>query len=62
MKRPDELYHEAMSKLAKLDDTDPARSHREADLIILDYLRAIGEPQIALAFEDARRRIGFWYA
>ena len=55
-------YFEAMSALANLPDDDPEASHREAELILLAFLRTNGHPQIADRFEETRRRIGFWYA
>ena len=55
-------YNEAMQSLAALPDDDPERGHREAELILLQFMRTNGHPQIAERFEETRRRIGFWYA
>ena len=55
-------YEQAMKAFRKLDEDDPAAAHREAELILIGWLRANGQPQLATAFEDARRRVGFWYA
>lgn len=55
-------YNEAMIAFDKLDDEDPEVSHREAELILLQFLRTNGQIQIADRFEQKRRQIGFWYA
>ena len=42
------------------DDQDAA--HSLAEDIICEYLVVIGAKQLADAFEEARDRVGFWYA
>ena len=36
--------------------------HYDADLKMIEYLKSIGEDEVARAFKECRRRVGFWYA
>ena len=51
---------EAIKKLHALKDCDdPERAHGEADDVLIEYLRAIEEPEIAGAWEVISPK---WYA
>lgn len=41
---------------------DQEVAHGEADDILCEYLRSIGESEVADAFDAASDEIGFWYA
>ena len=41
---------------------DSESLHGEAEDILLDFLRSQGHSEVANAFEEARDRVGFWYA
>jgi len=41
---------------------DPESDHGVAEEILCEFLRSCGHMDVADAFEEARDRIGFWYA
>lgn len=53
---------ETARRIRELDESDPEGTHREAELIVMDFLRRNGYPCVAEAFEHKRREVGFWYA
>jgi hypothetical protein len=53
---------EALKKLAEAKDTamnDPECGHREADIIICDFLTALGYADVVKAWDDIEPK---WYA
>lgn len=52
---------EAVESLKDISD-DPEIGHREAEEILCAFLSANGFPEVASAFDEARDRLGFWYA
>lgn len=36
--------------------------HCRADFVVCEVLRSVGCEEVAKAFEEARERVGFWYA
>lgn len=52
---------EAIKKLDELPD-DAEISHPLADEVLLEFIRSKGYQDVAYAWEQARARIGFWYA
>ena len=62
-KRKPITSREAVEKLnAMAAESDAEQSHSEADEILCDLLRSLGYGAVANAFEDAKARVGFWYA
>jgi len=55
-------YSEAIKQLEALESGDPERAHIEAEDIICNYLKEIGATEIVEAYDEARERVGFWYA
>jgi hypothetical protein len=53
---------EALDKLGPPNPSDPESDHAAAEQILCDFLRGIGYGNVASAFENARERVGFWYA
>lgn len=55
---------EVVSQLTAMltDRYDPEAQHSTADLLLVEYLREIGETEIADAFEKARGQVPFWYS
>ena len=53
---------EAINELHLLQEGDPESAHGRADGILIEFLESSGYPELADAYEDARSRIGFWYA
>lgn len=47
---------EAAAKLNALQNAHPANAHREADLLLCDYLDSIGHTKIAAAYRDLMRK------
>ena len=54
-KAMDELN--AMSELS-----DPEIEHGDAEDVLCDFLKEVGYGDLADAFDQARERVGFWYA
>lgn len=52
---------ESVHYLNNLPVSDSEASHYNADMMLVAYLRSIGETQIAMAWERASERIGFRY-
>ena len=48
--------------LRALTGANPEDAHEVADRMLLEMLRAAGMGDVADAFDEARCRIGFWYA
>ena len=58
-----ESLKKAVKQLNDMEsDSDPEIEHGNAETILCDYLRTIGAAELANAFNDARDRVGFWYA
>lgn len=57
----DALAREIAARLKTMRE-GPEDSHREADQLVLDFVRQIGHANVAEAFEECRRKNGFWYA
>lgn len=55
-------HDEAIKRLQSLSKGDPEDSHRVADGVLLRYLEHNGGEDIAKAWRDANKLIGFWYA
>jgi hypothetical protein len=53
---------EAVAQLDALSWNDPETAHGRADEILCEFIRAIGHAEVAVAFEAAADRVGFWYA
>lgn len=53
---------EIVECLRAMHEGDPEEQHLEADNLLCEYLRAIGHSEVATAYEEARRRVEFWYA
>ena len=54
---------DAIRKLNALPaDTDEEWAHREAEEIVMRFLREIGCGEVSDAFKSARDRVGFWYS
>lgn len=54
---------EAIVELRSHDtEGDPEIAHSDADEVLLEVLRSNGFGEVADAYEQTRRRIGFWYA
>jgi hypothetical protein len=53
---------DAIDMLNALDDSDPESAHVTADEILCQLIRDIGYGDAAKAYEETRKRIGFWYA
>ena len=53
---------EAINALANLQKDDEERAHHQADDVLIAVLKANGLDSVAQAWEDAKCRIGFWYA
>ncbi len=51
---------ERLNKLVGGDDEETA--HGEADLLLCDALIACGRSDVVSAWQEARDRVGFWYA
>ena len=51
-----------INRLQTIPYTDPEIAHAEADALVVAYLRAIGETEVADAWQRAGERIGFWCA
>ena len=51
-----------LETLRSLHTGDAEVAHSEADKVLLGFLREIGHRAVADAFEDARSRLGFYYA
>lgn len=48
--------------LSELDGRDSEACHKQADQILLAFLRANGNAAVADAWEEAKSRVGFWYS
>lgn len=55
------LVADTCNALNALDD-DPESGHAQADEQLVAFVREIGYSDVAEAYEQARRRVGFWYA
>jgi len=55
-------HDEAVRRLNELEPGDTEWLHIEADRIIIRYLQHHDANEVADAWEDARERLGFWYA
>ena len=53
---------EVIERLNGLSRTDPEVAHVVADDILLEFLRANNNGQVADAWEIAKDRVGFWYS
>lgn len=53
---------EVILRLRYLPKDDPDTAHSEADSLLLDALLIAGMSDVVSAFQEARDRIGFWYA
>lgn len=53
---------EAIDKLNELSGADPECEHEEADGILLDLLKSQGHAEVVQAYNNARKRVRFWYA
>uniref|UniRef100_A0A6H1ZRJ4 Uncharacterized protein n=1 Tax=viral metagenome TaxID=1070528 RepID=A0A6H1ZRJ4_9ZZZZ len=42
--------------------SDPEVCHVRADQLLIEFLRANGFGHVANAWENTKKRIGFWYA
>lgn len=56
------LVKEAIKKLKELKTVLTEECHYQADQILLDYLYAIGETEVAEMYEKVRNGAGFMYA
>lgn len=52
---------QAIGDLNGLEHGDPEYAHREADAILVDYLKDNDLRDLAEAFAAASERVGFWY-
>lgn len=53
----------AINALNELSDVgDQEINHKDADEILLRFIRDVQYPDVAKAYEDARKRVRFWYA
>ncbi len=52
----------AINALGNLDDGDPEAAHSEAEDILCRLLTDFNLNGAVIAFEEARDRVGFWYA
>lgn len=53
---------EVIAALHALTDDDKEQAHIAADEMIVNFLRFIGEKEVADAYDETQARIGFWYA
>lgn len=53
---------QAVRLLNAMKDEDQESAHAEADRILCQLLQDNGMVEVMKAFNDARERIGFWYA
>jgi hypothetical protein len=56
------LTKEAVRKLMELEPALTEECHYQADLILLEYLYAIGETEVAQAYEKVRDDASFLYS
>lgn len=56
------LAKEVVRKLTELEPALTDHCHYQADLIILEYLYAIGETEVTKAYEKVRDDAGFMYS
>ncbi len=60
--RLDNVALAVIEKLNNLPSEDAEIAHCFADDYILGLLELLGYSDVASAFENARTRVGFWYA
>lgn len=53
---------DAVNAMHGLEALDPEQDHGLAEEILCDYLRRTGAAELADAFDQAKKRCGFWYA
>ena len=53
---------QVVERLNALQGDDKEWDHNEADLLLLDALLLVDLDSVVTAFQEARDRIGFWYA
>lgn len=56
------MLDEILKAFDDLPFGDPEAAHAEADRLLIEALGHLGRDDIALAWEQACERIGFWYA
>jgi len=44
------------------EESDAESAHWRAEEILCEYLAAIGAKSLAVSFNNAKDRVGFWYA
>jgi hypothetical protein len=63
--REAEIVKAAVEELKNLDERrgyDQIDCHGRADDILCEVLRGLGHAAVAEAFEEARKRVRFWYS
>jgi hypothetical protein len=62
MSTKEEMLAVVIECLNQLDDEDQEKAHGEADGHLITALHILGGTEVALAYEKARNRVGFWYS
>ena len=54
---------EAITALNMMDHNGDAEiEHGRADAMLLGVLKSLGHDELVTAYENAKKRVGFWYA
>ena len=53
---------DAIKELNEMERGDNESVHNRADKLLCEFLRDNGYPALANAYEEARKRVEFWYA
>ncbi len=60
-----EAAENAINELRRIDREgrgDPECAHIDAEGVLLQFIRDIGYPEVADAYNDVYTNVGFWYA
>lgn len=62
-KQQEKIVKDAVARLIALEkEHDNESAHGDADAVLMDALEQLGFPEIAGAYKETRRVVGFWYA